>query len=118
MTAQRGRGGGTFVVSDPPLSGEEPEPLGKAAWSILDHRIAIETGVTILACERAEASDFDRLDELVDRMAEVADFEEYRRADIRFHIALAESARSPRLVTEMTEVQGAMSDLIGVDRPP
>ena len=65
-----------------------------------------------------ELADFDRLDELVDRMAEVDDFEEYRRADIRFHIALAESARSPRLVTEMTEVQGAMSDLIGLIAHP
>ena len=35
------------------------------------------------------------------------DFEEYRRADIRFHIALAETARSLRLVTEMTEVQAS-----------
>ena len=81
---------------------------------MLEHRVAIETGATLLACERAEAPDFDRLDELVDRMAEVDDFEEYRRADIRFHIALAESARSPRLVSEMTEVQGAMS---ASDRP-
>ena len=40
------------------------------------------------------------------------DFEHYRRADIRFHIGVAEAARSPRLVTEMTEVQGQMSDLI------
>ena len=39
-------------------------------------------------------------------MAEVTDFEEYRRADIRFHIGIAEAARSPRLVTAMTEVRG------------
>src|ERR671923_158427 len=39
-------------------------------------------------------------------------FEDYRRADIRFHIGIAEAAHSPRLVTSMTEVQGAMSDLI------
>jgi GntR family transcriptional regulator, transcriptional repressor for pyruvate dehydrogenase complex len=71
-----------------------------------------------LACERAETGACDRLDELVESMAEVADFEEYRRADIRFHIALAESARSPRLVTEMTEAQGAMSHLIGLIAHP
>ena len=40
------------------------------------------------------------------------DFEVYRRADIRFHIGIAEAAHSPRLVTEMTEVQGRMSELI------
>lgn len=118
LVAHRGRGGGTFVAQEPPLSGDEPEPLDAEAWSVLEHRVAIEAGATLLACERAEGADFDRLDELVDRMAEVDDFEEYRRADIRFHIALAESARSPRLVTEMTEVQGAMSDLISLIAHP
>ena len=39
-------------------------------------------------------------------------FEEYRRADVRFHIGVAEAAHSPRLVTAMTGVQGQMSDLI------
>jgi len=118
LVAQRGRGGGTFVVEEPPLSDAEPELLGEAAWSILEHRVAIETGVTVLASERAAAPDLDRLDDLIDRMTEADDFEDYRRADIRFHIALAESARSPRLVTEMTEVQGAMSDLIGLIAHP
>ena len=51
-------------------------------------------------------------------MAEAGDFEDYRRADIRFHIGVAEAARSPRLVTEMTEVQGAMSDLIALIAHP
>ena len=118
LVAQRGRGGGTFVVSDPPLAERDPEPLGQGAWSALEHRVAIEAGAVILACERAEDPDFERLDDLVDRMADADEFEEYRRADIRFHIALAESARSPRLVAEMTEVQGAMSDLIGLIAHP
>ena len=45
-------------------------------------------------------------------MACAIDFEEYRRADMRFHIGIAEAASSPRLVAAMTEVQGQMSDLI------
>jgi GntR family transcriptional regulator, transcriptional repressor for pyruvate dehydrogenase complex len=117
LVSQRGRGGGTFVVDEPPLAGR-PEPLGEAAWSVLDHRVAIETGATVLAAERAEDSDLERLDELVDRMADASEFEDYRRADIRFHIALAEGARSPRLVAEMTEVQGAMSNLISLIAHP
>ena len=79
---------------------------------MLDYRVAIEVGATILAAERAEPGDLERLDELVERMAAPADFEEYRRADIRFHIGVAEAARSPRLVGAMTEVQGQMSELI------
>jgi GntR family transcriptional regulator, transcriptional repressor for pyruvate dehydrogenase complex len=118
LIAQRGRGGGTFVAEAPPLAEQESEPLGQASWAVLDHRVAIETGATILACERARPEDLDRLDELVERMAEASDFEEYRRADIRLHIGVAEAARSPRLVTEMTEVQGAMSGLIALIAHP
>jgi len=40
------------------------------------------------------------------------DFAEYRRLDTRFHIGIAEAARSPRLVIAMTEAQGNMSDLL------
>jgi DNA-binding GntR family transcriptional regulator len=47
------------------------------------------------------------------------DFPAYRRADVRFHVALAETARSPRLITATTEAQGAMSDLIHhIAHPP
>ena len=58
--------------------------------------------------------DLDALDELVKRMASPTEFEQYRLADIRFHIGVAEAAHSPNLVTEMTEVQGEMSDLIAL----
>jgi DNA-binding GntR family transcriptional regulator len=46
-------------------------------------------------------------------MAQAPRFDAYRRADVQFHIAVAEAAGSPRLVAAMTEVQGEMSDLIG-----
>ena len=42
----------------------------------------------------------------------MASFEVYRRADVRFHIGLAEAWHSARLVVAMTEVQGQMTDLI------
>ena len=58
--------------------------------------------------------------ELVDTMAlqSAPPFEPYRRADIRFHIALAEASCSARLVAAMTEVQGQMSELIGLIAHP
>ena len=40
------------------------------------------------------------------------DFSVYRRADVFFHLGVAEAARSARLVAAMTEVQGKMSELI------
>jgi len=122
LIAVRGRGGGTFVTERPPLSEGEGKPLGADAWAVLDFRVAVEAGATLLAAERAEPDDLVRLEELVDRMAEVApgeDFGPYRRADIRFHISIAAAARSPRLVSAMTEVHSQMSDLITlIAHPP
>jgi GntR family transcriptional regulator, transcriptional repressor for pyruvate dehydrogenase complex len=118
LVAQRGRGGGTFVAEKPPLAERDGEPLGDDAWAVLDYRIAIEVGAVILAAERSVGEQLDRLDELVERMAEADDFEDYRRADIRFHIGIAECAGSPRLVRAMTEVQGQMSDLIALIAHP
>src|SRR5919109_1976197 len=86
LISLRGRGGGTFVTERPPLAPTGEPLLGDDAWAVLDHRVAIETGATVLAAERSEAEDLDRLDALVERMWEVDDFEVYRRADIRFHV--------------------------------
>jgi GntR family transcriptional repressor for pyruvate dehydrogenase complex len=113
LVAVRGRTGGTFVAQAPPLSADgSPEVMGDAARAVLDERVAVETGATVLAAERAEPGDLDRLDALVERMAHARSFEDYRRADMRFHIGIAEAAHSPRLVTAMTEVQGRIGELI------
>jgi DNA-binding FadR family transcriptional regulator len=114
LVSSRGRTGGTFVAERPPLAEAEAKPLGEDAWAVLDFRVAVETGAAILAAERGEAEQFERLDELVEQMATVTEFEDYRRADIRLHIGIAEAARSPRLVRAMTKIQGQMSDLIAL----
>jgi GntR family transcriptional regulator, transcriptional repressor for pyruvate dehydrogenase complex len=115
LVALRGRSGGTFVVEKPPL-GQESEalPLREEARAVLDYRVAVETGAIVLACERARDEDLGLLEALTDHMGASAatSFEVYRRADVRFHIGLAEACHSPRLVAAMTEVQGQMSDLI------
>jgi GntR family transcriptional repressor for pyruvate dehydrogenase complex len=82
--------------------------------------VAIESGAALLAAERGTEAQFDRLDELVAKMDdELENFEEYRRTDIRFHIATAEAAQSPRLLSAMTDVQAQMSDLIAlIAHPP
>lgn len=116
LVALRGRAGGTFVAEAPPLALAGPEPpLGEDARAVLDFRVTVEAGAVVLAAERATAADLDRLDLLTAEMgaSEGARFEEYRRADVRFHIGLAEASHSQRLVAAMTEVQGQMSELIG-----
>jgi GntR family transcriptional repressor for pyruvate dehydrogenase complex len=114
LVSHRGRTGGNFVADRPPLAEEGETPLGAEARAVLDHRVAIELGATVLAAERAEGGELDRLDDLVEKMASASEFEDYRRADMRFHVGVAEAARSPRLLAEMTEVQGQVSDLIAM----
>jgi DNA-binding FadR family transcriptional regulator len=118
LVSSRGRSGGSFVAERPPLSERDASPLGEEAWAVLDHRVAIELGATMLAAERANAEELEWLDQLVRKMAAAEDFEYYRRVDIRFHIGVAEAAHSPRLVKAMTEVQGQMSDLIALIAHP
>jgi GntR family transcriptional repressor for pyruvate dehydrogenase complex len=114
LVSVRGRAGGTFVAEKPPLAEDTSlgEPLDDRARAVLDMRVAIETGSVVLAAERAGREELELLEVLVDRMGEAQAFEDYRRADVRFHIGLAEAARSPGLVTAMTEVQGQMTALI------
>jgi GntR family transcriptional regulator, transcriptional repressor for pyruvate dehydrogenase complex len=120
LVSQRGRTGGTFVAEAPPLSEQAEEPLDQGAWAVLDYRVAIELGAAMLAAERGTGSQFDRLDELVAKMDdELENFEEYRLTDIRLHIAIAEAAQSPRLLSAITDVQAQMSDLIAlIAHPP
>jgi GntR family transcriptional regulator, transcriptional repressor for pyruvate dehydrogenase complex len=118
--ATRGRRGGTFV-SDPQPPADPPSPEMLAQWrATCDQRLAIELGVAVLASERAEPADLDALDEVAETLeAALEDFAAYRQADIRLHVGLAETTRSPRLVQAATEAQGAMSDLIAyIAHPP
>ena len=119
LISVRGRAGGTFVAETPPLvaRGTRRPAAGKMR-SVLDYRVAIETGAAMLAAERARPRDLDRMRSCVEKMSEVSRFDAYRRADIRFHIALAEASGSTRLVAAMTEVQGDMSDLIALIAHP
>jgi GntR family transcriptional regulator, transcriptional repressor for pyruvate dehydrogenase complex len=113
LVSLRGRAGGTFVADEPPLGQKaDGEVLGEEARAVLDYRVAVETGATVLAAERARDEDLQRLLEFTDRMEAAGRFDDYRRADVRFHIGVAEASYSPRLVRAMTEVQGQMSDLI------
>lgn len=120
LHAVRGRGGGTFVVETPPAS-ETPSADELRSWhEICDERLAVEVGVTVLAVARAESAQLDALDELVLALDDrIEDFAAYRQADVRFHVGLAETTGNVRLVTAMTECQGAMGDLIHhIAHPP
>jgi GntR family transcriptional regulator, transcriptional repressor for pyruvate dehydrogenase complex len=118
--ATRGRGGGTFV-SDPQPPANPPSKRVLAEWrEVCDQRLAVELGVAVLAAERADPAALAALDEVMALLEDaLEDFPAYRQADVRLHVGLAEAAGSERLVRAMTEVQGAMTDLIAyIAHPP
>jgi GntR family transcriptional regulator, transcriptional repressor for pyruvate dehydrogenase complex len=113
LIAHRGRGGGTFVAAAPPIAGSSRVELAGGHWrELLDYRVAVEVGAVVLAAERISAAELERLGEHVETMSRIGDFATYRRADVFFHLGLAEATGSPRLVAAMTELQGEMSELI------
>jgi DNA-binding FadR family transcriptional regulator len=118
--ATRGRGGGTFVANPLPPAAP-PAPGVLARWrETCDRRLAVELGVAMLAAERAQRADLEQLDDVAAALEHaLEDFTSYRQADVRLHVGLAEATRSAVLVRAMTEVQGAMGDLIAhIAHPP
>src|SRR5688572_28105166 len=108
----RGRGGGTFVATEPPLAAERSATLRPDWRELLDLRLALETGAAPLAAARAVEASLEPMRECVALMAAGPEFDDYRRADIRFHILLAQATGVPRLVALATEVQSELSELI------
>jgi DNA-binding FadR family transcriptional regulator len=119
LTSVRGRSGGTFVVPEPPLAEGSAGPLPDGWHQVLDMRIAVEVGAVALAAERVDDEALAVMRDAVARMDAATEFEEYRRADVRFHIEIARATGVPRLVALMTEVQAEVTELIAhIAHPP
>jgi GntR family transcriptional regulator, transcriptional repressor for pyruvate dehydrogenase complex len=119
LTAARGRGGGTFVVPEPPLAEGAAGPLPEGWRDVLGLRVAVEIGALTLAAERFGPEPLQIMREAIKRMDAAADFEDYRRADVRFHIAIAQATGVARIVALMTEVQAEVTELIAhIAHPP
>jgi DNA-binding FadR family transcriptional regulator len=113
LTAQRGRSGGTFVAADPPMSAGGREGELHRWRDLLDRRTAIELGAAQLAAERAEEGHLDPLAEHTATMrASFDDWRTFRRADVLFHICIAEATGTAWLIEAMTEVHGEFSELL------
>jgi GntR family transcriptional repressor for pyruvate dehydrogenase complex len=112
LTSLRGRRGGTFVVPEPPLAEGAAGPLRDDWRQVLDMRVAVEVGAVTLAAERIEQAALATLREAVDRMNATSEFDDYRRADVRFHITIAQATGVPRLAALMTELQAEVTELV------
>lgn len=110
VETRRGRSGGTFVVNQP-----QPQTDTMRDWFLTtsiseirdlgDEHSAISAATVRLACERAEAHNLDRLQELARALVLATTAEVRASADSRFHIELAVSAQSPRLTAAEIRLQ-------------
>ncbi|GAA4024614.1 GntR family transcriptional regulator [Arthrobacter methylotrophus] len=110
VETRRGRSGGTFVVNQPPAQTDTIRDwfLSTSISEIRDigdEHSAISATTVRLACERAEAHDVDRLQELARALVLAATPEARAPADSRFHIELAVAAQSPRLANAEIRLQ-------------
>lgn len=121
VETRRGRGGGTFVTRASP-----PAPVRKARRllhsltvddlrDLIDYRVAIAGAAAALAAERASQDDLETMRRAVEAMDTAGSYQHFRCADVRFHLAVASAARSPRLTAAEASMQvevGALMSLI------
>ena len=125
VETRRGRGGGTFVCRAVP-----PTPLRAARArlrsltvddlrDLTDFRLVVAGAAAAFAAERAGQSELGSLRRLVEDMAAATVYDDFRRADSRFHLTIASAARSSRLTTAEASIQTEVGDLMSlIPHPP
>lgn len=117
VESRRGRYGGTFVTYRVKAPGPDDlrrvaEDMGAELTDALTYRLVLEVGAAERAAERELTAEqraylHNRLTEL-----ESAAPEEYRQADSRFHLAIAELTGSGSLAASIADVRMRLNDLL------
>ncbi|KAB1640964.1 FadR/GntR family transcriptional regulator [Gulosibacter chungangensis] len=116
VETRRGRGGGTFVVRVPfPSETQVRDYLANLTIVQIrdygDEHMTIATGIARLACQRAHEQAIRDLLVAANRLESANSPETAASADGRFHIQLAVSAQSPRLLAAEMRLQSEISAL-------
>lgn len=118
LQSRRGRYGGTFVSESLPQPAPAPlAPLEPAEIDdVLGLREVLEVGAVRAAARRSLPA--AEREELYSRLREAAaaDPHDYRRLDSRLHLAVAELAGTPSLVSLVADSRSRVNDLL--DRIP
>lgn len=116
VQSRRGRGGGTFVCTPPPVRRRGHRRIGRSMGETLqdalDMRRVVEPGAAELAAMRTLPAE-DR-SALRDCLAEAsgAGERERRLADSRLHMAIAAAAGSPTVAAAVADVQMRLDELL------
>jgi DNA-binding FadR family transcriptional regulator len=112
VESRRGRYGGTFVTAPP----EPSTRVGRTAVEQLDDvlilRYALETGAAEAAAARTLAPTERRHLRTCLAEAAAASLADYRRADSRLHLAIAEVTASPSLTHTVADARTRVNDLL------
>ncbi|MDQ0029942.1 FadR/GntR family transcriptional regulator [Arthrobacter bambusae] len=117
VETRRGRHAGTYVQSDVVAAisaGAEPKPTAYEFADFITWRIAVSGEAVARAAKRITSEQIPRLHHL----QEIADGgnltdHEYRLADARLHLALAELSDSRRLLDAERQIQASMTEWLG-----
>lgn len=117
VETRRGRGAGTFVVADitKPLGNARRVPTHAELRDLVDWRRAMAGESAYLAAARADADARVRIADAA-ALAEssaLGSFADYRLADSGFHLTVAETTGSPRLVAAETAIQAEFGEILG-----
>lgn len=112
VESRRGRYGGTFVIAPPAPSTQASRTPVEQLDDVFVLRNALETGAAQAAAARTLAKDERR--HLADCLADAsaASLADYRRADSRLHLAIAEVTASSSLTQAVADARMRVNDLL------
>src|SRR3954453_7081141 len=118
LEVRRGRTGGAFVAASPPPPALD-RPTASQLRALTDWRRAVSGEAAALAALRRTAGELDGLREAAAAVeAATAHAHAYRRADARFHVLIAELARSRRLVAAEVNLQVELGEVLTIPPAP
>jgi DNA-binding FadR family transcriptional regulator len=118
LEIRRGRTGGAFVAADPPPPALDP-PTAEQLRALTDWRRAISGEAAALAALRRTDAELAGLREAMRAVQDAAgEAPAFRRADARFHVLVAELARSRRLVAAEANLQVELGDVLALTPGP
>lgn len=118
VEVRRGRTGGAFVAADAPPPALDP-PTAEQLRALTDWRRAVSGEAAALAARRRTVSELAAVREAA-AVVEAAsgDAAAFRRADARFHVLVAELARSRRLVAAEVNLQVELGEVLAITPGP